>query len=265
LLLPRIISAVLLAPLFLALVYVGFPYFHLLVAAIAAIMGWEFSRMDMTGGTGQSRSALLIAAALATVAAATLLGYLAGVIVILASTAGVVLYDQVGGRRGLHLVHIAIAYVALPALALLFIRGQDGPGRDSLFWILAVVWATDIGAYACGRLIGGPKLAPSISPNKTWAGAIGGLVCGTAAAAGLTAALNMPLTVPMLTVAVLASVATEVGDLLESALKRWYHVKDSGTLIPGHGGLMDRFDGLWAAAPVAAVFCLIFDGGIHRW
>jgi phosphatidate cytidylyltransferase len=263
LLLTRAISAVLLAPLFLGVVFVGFPYFHLLVAAIAAIMGWEFGRMD--GAEGQKRRLLIIVAAVAAVGTASLLGYGVGVLVIVASTIAIVVSDQTAGRRGLYVVHAAIAYVALPALALLFIRGHDAAGRDSLLWVVAIVWATDIGAYAFGRLIGGPKLAPSISPKKTWAGAIGGLMCGVAAAAGVTVALNMPLTAPMLLIAVLASVATEAGDLLESALKRWYHVKDSGTLIPGHGGLMDRFDGLWAAAPVAALFCVIFDGGIHRW
>jgi phosphatidate cytidylyltransferase len=138
-------------------------------------------------------------------------------------------------------------------------------GRETIFWLLAVVWGTDIGAYAFGRAIGGPKLAPSISPKKTWAGAIGGLVSGVLAGVCFMFAMNLPLTPAMLATAVVAAIAAEAGDLLESALKRWYDVKDSGTLIPGHGGVMDRFDGLWAAAPVAALVCVIFQGGVDKW
>ncbi|TAL01456.1 MAG: phosphatidate cytidylyltransferase [Rhodospirillaceae bacterium] len=257
----RVISAVILAPLFLGLIYLGFPYFHLLLAVIAAIMAWEFSTMD--GREGRKRRVFTVLAAAAAVGATALLGFVAGLTIILATTIAKVVSDQAAGRSGFYLVQAAIPYVALPAITLLFVYASGG--ADSIYWILAVVWGTDIGAYAFGRLIGGPKLAPAISPKKTWAGAAGGLICGTGAAAGVMAALNMPLTLPMFGVAVLASLAAETGDLLESALKRWYDVKDSGTLIPGHGGLMDRFDGLWAAAPVAALFCVIFDGGVHRW
>jgi len=257
----RIISAVILAPMFLGLIYLGFPYFHLLVAAIAAVMAWEFSKMD--GREGAKRRAFTILAAAAAVTATALEGFEIGLLVILASTIVKVVSDQAAGRSGFALVQAAIPYVTLPAITLVFIYGSGGVA--SIYWVLAVVWGTDIGAYAFGRLIGGPKLAPTISPKKTWAGAIGGLICGTGAAAGVMAALNMPLTIPMLGAAVLASVAAEAGDLLESALKRWYQVKDSGTLIPGHGGVMDRFDGLWAAAPVAALFCVIFNGGVDRW
>jgi len=235
----RIISAVILAPMFLGLIYLGFPYFHLLVAAIAAVMAWEFSKMD--GREGAKHRAFTILAAAAAVTAAALEGFEIGLLVILASTIVKVVSDQAAGRSGFALVQAAIPYVTLPAITLVFIYGLGGVA--SIYWVLAVVWGTDIGAYAFGRLIGGPKLAPTISPKKTWAGAIGGLICGTGAAAGVMAALNMPLTIPMLGAAVLASVAAEAGDLLESALKRWYQVKDSGTLIPGHGGVMDRFDG----------------------
>jgi len=257
----RVISAVILAPLFLGLIYLGFPYFHLLMAAIAAVMAWEFCTMD--GREGAKRRIFAVLAAIAAVGTTTLFGFAAGLAVTLAATVAKVVSDQAAGRSGFYLVQAAIPYVALPAITLLFVYSSGGV--DSIYWILAVVWGTDIGAYAFGRAIGGPKLAPAISPKKTWAGAVGGLICGTGAAAGVMAALNMPLTASMFGVALLASLASEAGDLLESALKRWYDVKDSGTLIPGHGGLMDRFDGLWAAAPVTALFCVIFDGGVHRW
>jgi len=261
LLLPRIISAVILAPLFLYLVYLGYPYFHALVAAIAAVMAWEFGQMDKE--QGPQRRALLVSAALASVAAAALAGAPTGLAVAITLAVAAVVAEAQAGRRAPVPAHWAIPYVALPAVLLLFVHTAGA--RETVFWLLAVVWGTDIGAYAFGRTIGGPKLAPKISPKKTWAGVIGGLLCGVGAAAGLVAALNLPLSGVMLGVAALTSVASQSGDLLESALKRWYDVKDSGTLIPGHGGVMDRFDGLWAAAPVAALFCVVFNGGVHRW
>jgi phosphatidate cytidylyltransferase len=261
LLLPRTLSAVILAPFFLYLVYAGYPYFHVLVGAIAAVMAWEFGCMD--AAQGPQRRAFLVSAAVASVAAATLAGTPTGLAVAVTTAAAAVVAETVAGRRTPEPAHLAIPYVAIPAVLLLFVHAAGA--RETVFWLLAVVWGTDIGAYAFGRLIGGPKLAPKISPKKTWAGATGGLICGVAAAAGLVFALNLPLSGAMLGVAALTSVATQSGDLLESALKRWYDVKDSGTLIPGHGGVMDRFDGLWAAAPVAALFCVVFNGGVYRW
>jgi len=158
----RVISAVILAPMFLGLIYLGFPYFHLLMAAIAAVMAWEFSTMD--GREGTKRRIFTVLAATTAVGATALMGFIAGVVVILLSTLVKVASDQAAGRSGLYLVHAAIPYVALPAITLLFVYASGGV--DSIYWILAVVWGTDIGAYAFGRLIGGPKLAPSISPRK---------------------------------------------------------------------------------------------------
>ena len=153
--------------------------------------------------------------------------------------------------------------MALPPISLLYVQGQGG--SESIFWILAVVWATDIGAYVCGRLIGGPKLAPAVSPKKTWSGAVGGLVWAVVASGGLYWAYHHSIAPFVALAALLLSVISQGGDLFESALKRRYQVKDSGALIPGHGGVMDRFDGLWAAAPVAALFCVILGGGVQHW
>ena len=164
-----------LAPLFLGLIYLGFPYFHLLMAVIAAVMAWEFSTMD--GRDGAKRRIFAVLAAAAAVGTTALFGFVAGLIVITATTIAKVVSDQAAGRSGFSLVQAAIPYVALPAITLLFVYTSGGV--DSIYWVLAVVWGTDIGAYAFGRIIGGPKLAPSISPKKTWAGAVGGFICGT--------------------------------------------------------------------------------------
>ena len=114
-------------------------------------------------------------------------------------------------------------------------------GRATIFFLLGVVWASDIGAYAFGRLIGGPKLAPALSPNKTWAGAAGGLIC--ALLVGFAAAhWGHREALQLLAATAAVAIAAQLGDLGESFAKRHFHVKDSGGLIPGHGGLLDRLD-----------------------
>ncbi|MDR6850909.1 phosphatidate cytidylyltransferase [Sphingomonas sp. BE123] len=144
-------------------------------------------------------------------------------------------------------------YVGIPVLALVFLRAQEH-GLLLAFWAMALVWACDIGAYFAGRAIGGPKLAPAISPNKTWAGLIGGVL-----SAALFAAILIPAGLdPMLVVATpLLAVLAQAGDLYESHLKRRAGVKDSGTILPGHGGVLDRLDGLVPVAPAAALIVLL--------
>ncbi len=166
-------------------------------------------------------------------------------------------------------VSAGLIYAAVPAIAAVALRGPDtltfaSIGSVAVVFVFAVVWATDTAAYFSGRLIGGPKLAPRFSPKKTWSGAIGGALAGVvvgclvAAAAGVSASLMLVL------IALLLSVVGQVGDLAESAMKRHFGVKDSGRLIPGHGGIMDRVDGLVAALAVAAAIGLgrdWFTGG----
>lgn len=144
-------------------------------------------------------------------------------------------------------------YVGLPVLALLYLRGHDG-GLLLAFWAMALVWACDIGAYFAGRAIGGPKLMPAVSPNKTWAGLIGGVIAATGFALLLTL-WGLPVTLALAT-PVLAVLA-QAGDLYESHLKRRAGVKDSGTVLPGHGGVLDRLDGLVPVAPAAALLVVI--------
>jgi phosphatidate cytidylyltransferase len=132
-------------------------------------------------------------------------------------------------------------------------------------WIFAVVWATDIGAFAAGRTFGGPRLAPRFSPNKTWAGLSGGVVCA-AAVGGVTAMLMASTSVIALVLlsGVLAVVA-QAGDLAESIAKRHFGVKDSSGLIPGHGGLLDRLDGMLTVIPAVAVLTLCSGNSVLAW
>jgi phosphatidate cytidylyltransferase len=156
------------------------------------------------------------------------------------------------------------AYAALAAAALAWLRIDPVGGRPALIFLLAVVWCSDIGAYLTGRLIGGRKLAPSISPGKTWSGAGGGLLAAVAVGEVIAALWNGRPGPAMLAAAVLG-VASQLGDLLESAVKRRFGVKDSGRLIPGHGGLLDRLDGLMAAAVVAGGWAWLTGQGGPAW
>ncbi len=144
-------------------------------------------------------------------------------------------------------------YVGLPVLALLVLREQS-QGLLLTFWAMALVWACDSGAFFAGRAIGGPKLAPAISPNKTWAGFLGGLLAAALFAYILVALFGLPVLLAVATPGL--AVLAQLGDLYESNLKRRAGVKDSGNLLPGHGGIMDRLDGLVAVAPVAALLVL---------
>ena len=147
-----------------------------------------------------------------------------------------------------------VIYVGIPVLSLLLLRARPD-GLLLTFWAMALVWACDSGAFFAGRGIGGARLAPAISPNKTWAGFIGGILAAAAFAAALVYLFNLPVYLALAT-PVLA-VFAQVGDLFESHLKRRAGVKDSGTLLPGHGGLMDRLDGLVAVAPAAALLTVL--------
>lgn len=147
-----------------------------------------------------------------------------------------------------------VIYCGLPVLGLMLIRRQH-EGVVFTLWALALVWACDIGAYFAGRAIGGPKLAPAISPNKTWAGLAGGVIAAGAFGALMHWRFGLPWRMTLATPAL--AVLAQGGDLYESWLKRRAGVKDSGSIIPGHGGVMDRLDGLVPVAPVAAFLVIL--------
>ncbi len=159
---------------------------------------------------------------------------------------------------------LGVPYLGVPLAALAWLRGQEDGRADILFLIL-VVWASDIGAYVAGRLLGGPKLAPAISPGKTWSGAAGGLVSAMLTGAVVAHLLSPGAPGRAAAVAGLLGIASQAGDLFESWIKRRFGVKDSGHLIPGHGGLLDRLDGVLGAAPAAACVMLAVGRGGALW
>jgi phosphatidate cytidylyltransferase len=150
-------------------------------------------------------------------------------------------------------------YAAAAEVASVLVRLDPDKGLSALILVLLVVWATDIGGYFAGRAIGGPKLWPRVSPKKTWAGAIGGFAASLLVAIGFSAS-DLGKTLPLVILAAMLSVAAQLGDLFESAVKRRFGVKDSGHIIPGHGGVMDRLDGFVAAIVLAAIFGVLRGG-----
>jgi len=165
------------------------------------------------------------------------------------------------GRWGFAWRLYGFIYCLLPAISLLWIRERAefegiGSGFDLLIWVFLVVWSTDIGAYFAGRAIGGAKLAPSISPNKTISGLIGGVIAATVLAGSWVYAVGLPAM--LLWLAPPFAVAAQLGDLFESGLKRQAGVKDSGSWLPGHGGLLDRLDGL---VPVSVLTAALMVAG----
>jgi phosphatidate cytidylyltransferase len=204
----------------------------------------ELAKRSMVG-------AALIAVALA---AAVIGGYAFVILVALASC--VILYEW---RRlvegwGFGWQVSGFLYALIPALALLWIRERSPVGLELLLWVFITTWSVDIGAYFAGRTIGGPKLAPAISPNKTWAGLIGGMFAAALFGGLWVYLLQLPPLLYLL--APPFAVAAQLGDLFESWLKRRAGVKDSGTWLPGHGGALDRLDGLVIVASLAAAAML---------
>ena len=167
-----------------------------------------------------------------------------------------------GPKRGMRL--LGVLYILPGGLALLWLRSDPAFGLDNVMFVLVVVWASDIGAYLFGRLVGGPKLAPRISPGKTWSGALGGVLAVLLVGWGTTL-VDGGLAPRAMLVALLLGVAAQLGDLLESAIKRGFGVKDSGWLIPGHGGVLDRVDAILTAAPLAALIGLTMTHGGAVW
>lgn len=157
-----------------------------------------------------------------------------------------------------------ILYSIAALMALLWLRHQPGFGRATILWILACVWATDIGAYFIGSYAGGAKLAPSISPSKTWSGLVGGVCASAVASAACTLVFDAGDALVLAVTGVAIAVVAQAGDLLESAAKRRAGVKDSGRIIPGHGGILDRIDGLIAALVLIAIIRLL-TGGEWPW
>ena len=200
------------------------------------------------------RSLAAVVMAAVALIAAFLGGYIFAILVAIVAGVMFVEWRRLTEGRGGGWIVAGFVYALLPAMALLWLRDRAPQGLELVFWVFIVTWTTDIGAYFAGRAIGGPKLAPSISPNKTWAGLIGGMA--SAGLAGLAWTQYVMLPVSLIWLAPAFAAAAQGGDVFESWLKRRAGAKDSGTLLPGHGGILDRLDGLVVVAALTALFQL---------
>ncbi|MEO8650832.1 MAG: phosphatidate cytidylyltransferase [Hyphomicrobiaceae bacterium] len=249
----RIAAGIAMAIVALAVLWAGSLPFAVLVGAIAVVVSWEWGRIVRAAGVD---AIFVIQAGAVAVAVVLASKGLAGLGLIAVLVAAILSSVLAFGERG-HMAALGALYAGLPAVALVWLRGTDMFGLLAVLFLLLAVWTTDTGAYFAGRQIGGPKLMPRVSPNKTWSGLIGGVVA--AGIVGLIFALlaKAGLHPGRMTVSgMVLGLVAQAGDLFESALKREYGVKDASALIPGHGGFMDRIDGLAAAAVVAAIFAM---------
>jgi phosphatidate cytidylyltransferase len=244
----RVASGIVMAALAVGAVALGGWPFALFWAAAAIGVFWEWSAM-VAGGAAAVRVvgiAALIAAALMAGA-----GQISAASLALAAGAAAVAAACPGGRRGWGAAGVAYAGVLL--IAPIVLRRDPALGLLGILFLFAVVWSTDILGYFVGRAIGGARLAPRLSPKKTWSGACGGALGALAGGIALIYIAGKTALAPTAGVAFVLSIATQTGDLFESAVKRRFGVKDASHVIPGHGGLMDRLDGFIAASAVAAL------------
>lgn len=253
-LLPRVLSGAVMAAIALTCNWFGALPFAVLVLGIALAMSWEWSRM--VRGVAMDTALVVHGIAVGATVVLAARGWLGWAFVAVAVGSIAVAVDA-RSRQPL-LSALGVAYVGIPAIALIWLRGADAFGAFAILFVFVIVWTTDTFAYLCGRMIGGPKLWPALSPGKTWAGTIGGLAFAALAGAlftGLIAPPTAPLALAASAIAL--SIVSQIGDLAESALKRAFAVKNASSLIPGHGGFMDRMDGIVTAASLAALLAAI--------
>jgi phosphatidate cytidylyltransferase len=267
-LLLRVVAALVLAPTTIALAYAG-GWLWIALVTLASI-GLYVEWLMIVGAARDMR--ILITGAVALAIVATCLGAERIDASLLAALLGLAAVTWLSPKpRGWPAA--GFLYAAVAEIASVLVRLDQAEGFVALIFILLIVWVTDIGGYFAGRGIGGPKLWPRISPKKTWAGAIGGFAASLVVAVAFFAfdphksdSLLMLKMERLLLLAAALSIASQLGDLFESAVKRHFNVKDSSHLIPGHGGLMDRLDGFVAAVVLAAIFGFLRGGadGVGR-
>jgi len=252
----RVVSALVLAPLALAAAYVGGLAFICFwsIAAIAVL--WEWIALVVGSASLLAFLAGAVALAISALMVALDRPTTALLVVVLGALAGAI-FTRADRRT---VVACGILYSGVMLLAPALLRGDDQLGFVAIGLLFAIVWTTDILGYFFGRALGGPKLAPAISPKKTWSGAIAGTAGAVIVALLLTSFIAGTNWFSIVFIALLLSAVAQVGDLVESGLKRHFGVKDTSQLIPGHGGFMDRLDGFWAAALLGVIVGLARGG-----
>lgn len=258
----RTVTAIALAAPAAAAVILGPPYLTIFVGAIVAVMAWEWVRVtgaQTFGVTGATLAVLLVGA----VVAAGFGRYAWAYGIVAAAVPAVIAVARLHAREHALPIAAGAIYIGVPALSLLWLYARPEIGRELVIWLICIVIACDVGAFFVGRALKGPKLAPRISPGKTWSGAVGGVTVALIVGIALGMALGLARPLVLAAAAVIFAVISEMGDLLESGVKRAFRVKDASGILPGHGGMMDRVDGI-VAALVAAAAAIWFAGGDPR-
>lgn len=261
---PRVGSALVLMVVAIAATLAGGLWFSAVWLAAATVVFWEWQRLI---GRASTLAGLVLGASSFTTAVALL-----AVTSVLAAVAALAVGAVLVGVLARHhrvLAGFGVLYAGLPLVALVLLRRSEPFGATAVFWLFAIVWGTDVMAYFGGRLVGGPKLSPRFSPSKTWSGFLIGIAAGSALGAAI--APSPKCLACLICLGLLAGATSQLGDIGESALKRRFGAKDSGALIPGHGGAMDRLDGFMAAACFAAALGALRFGvgaasrGLFQW
>ncbi len=247
----RTVTALILAPVVIGCIFLEFPYYNLLVLVAGAMVSWEWSNM-----CSKEKSAIYATIYTISMATAVLLQSWFGIFLMSVLCMLAVL---VKARKEDHkwLLLLGVPYISLGIGSLMWLMIVSSP--ITVLWLLLVVWGVDIGGYFVGTSIRGPKLAPKISPNKTWAGLFGGMMFAAAISGSYAYGIGWEEYTTITIIAIILAVAEQIGDLIESAIKRRVGVKDSGDIIPGHGGVFDRIDGLIFTAPLLFMFIYIFS------
>jgi phosphatidate cytidylyltransferase len=253
----RATSGIVLAATTLAMTWAGPVSFAVLVGAIALILLWEWGWL--TTGTGITPVRTIAGVGILAALGLTVSGRPELGVALVAAAAVVAAIDPGRDRRVIEMG--GVLYAGIPAVSLLWLRSDPHGGLESIVLLLLIVWATDTGAFLAGRSIGGPRLWARVSPNKTWSGLIGGVCAGAFCAWLFVTWLGGDAGVKLVLLAAGLALVSQAGDLFESALKRAHGAKDASSLIPGHGGFMDRVDGLVFAAVAAAAFAAATGGG----
>jgi len=260
----RIVSALVLGPLAIGCIYFGAPWFDLLIATAVAIMAWEWTRM-CCGPALTAESALAPLIVVAGLAAASFdhIWVATSAVLVGAICVGVMAFAL---RRDLPVwAGSGVLLVGLAGVGLVWLRGTGDSGAITVLWLFGAIWLTDTCAYFAGKAIGGPRLAPRISPNKTWAGLLGGVTASAVFSAAWLGLLQGQAVLYAIVLGVAVAVVAQISDLMVSRVKRLAHVKDTGTLIPGHGGLLDRADGFLLIGTLIVLLALLGGKDVIPW
>lgn len=243
----RIVTALLLTPLTIAVLYAGHPYLNVLALIFGSMLAWEWA--NMVPNKGSSFYTAAYTAALAAAVLMTCPYAIAGVII----GAAALVWVKAKGEARRNLLTLGVLYISVGIGSLVWL--YNVVGFVTTLWFLIMVWSVDVGGYVVGCNLKGPKLAPKISPNKTWSGLIGGVLFSVIASIIFSFIFGSHANVVFYAVfgGVIAVIA-QIGDLVESYIKRSLGIKDSSNLIPGHGGVFDRVDGLIFAAPLVVLW-----------